>query len=54
MLLAVRVNLDHFIRDLMEGDPVVWAIVVGVVLFTAFGAWQKYRSRAIQNTPSAG
>jgi hypothetical protein len=46
MLLAVTVNLDHFIRDLMAGDPVVWTIVAGVALFTAFGAYQKYRARA--------
>ena len=41
MLLAVRVNLDHFIRDLAAGDPVVWAIVAGVVFFSGLGAYQK-------------
>jgi hypothetical protein len=46
MLLArvVRVNLDHFIRDLMEGDLVVWGIVIGVVFFTGLGIYQKWRS----------
>jgi hypothetical protein len=44
MLLAVRVNLDHFIRDLMAGDPVVWAIVAGVVFFSGLGAYQKLKS----------
>jgi hypothetical protein len=43
MLLAVRVNLDHFMRDLIAGDPVVWAIVAGVVFFSGLGAYQKLR-----------
>ena len=48
MLLArvVRVNLDHLIRDLMAGDLVVWAIVIGVVFFTGLGIYQKLRPRA--------
>jgi hypothetical protein len=48
MLLArvVRVNLDHFIRDLMAGDLVVWGIVIGVVFFTGLGIYQKLRSHA--------
>ena len=46
MLLArvVRVNLDHFIRDLMAGDLVVWGIVIGVVFFSGLGIYQKLRS----------
>jgi hypothetical protein len=46
MLLAVRVNLDHFLRDLAAGDPVVWTIVAAVVFFTALSAYQQYRTRA--------
>jgi hypothetical protein len=52
MLLAVRVNLSHFIEDLMAGDPFVWAIVVGVVFFTALGAYQKYRAASKNATAS--
>jgi hypothetical protein len=46
MLLArvVRVNLDHFVRDLMAGDLVVWGIVIGVVFFTGLGIYQKVRA----------
>jgi hypothetical protein len=44
MLLAVRINLTHFIRDLQEGDLFVWGIVVGVVFFTLLSWWQKLRS----------
>jgi len=45
MLLAyTSVNFDHFIRDLKDGDPVVWLIVVGMVLSTAFGIYRKYRT----------
>ena len=46
MLLArvVRVNFDHFIRDLMAGDLVVWGIVIAVVFFTGLGIYQKLRS----------
>ena len=45
MLLAyTTVNLDHFIRDLKAGDPVVWLIVVGMVVFTGFGLYRKYRT----------
>jgi hypothetical protein len=54
MLLAVRVNLSHLVRDLMAGDPVVWAIVVGVVLFTAFSAYRKYRANTTSSATSAG
>lgn len=50
MLLAVRVNLDHFIRDLQEGDPFVWTLVVVVVIATAFGAYQKIRAASGSST----
>jgi hypothetical protein len=48
MLLArvVRVNLDHLVRDLMEGDLVVWGIVIAVVFFSGLGIYQKLRSPA--------
>lgn len=48
MLLArvVRVNLDHFVRDLMEGDLVVWGIVIAVVFFSGLGIYQKLRTLA--------
>ena len=46
---VVKVNLDHFVRDLMAGDLVVWGIVVGVVFFTGLGIYQKLRSRAPKN-----
>jgi len=48
MLLArvVNVNLDHLVRDLMAGDLVVWAIVIGVVFFSGLGLYQKLRSFA--------
>jgi len=52
MLLAyTTVNLDHFVRDLKAGDPVVWTIVAGMVLFTAFGLYRKYRTFSTK-TPS--
>ena len=51
MLLAyTTVNFDHFIRDLKAGDPVVWTIVVGMVLFTAFGLYRKYRTFSAKST----
>jgi len=52
MLLArvVRVNLDHFIRDLMAGDLVVWGIVIGVVFFSGLAMYQKWRSFAAKKT----
>jgi len=46
MLLTVRINLTHFIRDLQEGDLVTWAIVVGVVFFSLLSSWQKLRGAA--------
>lgn len=46
MLLAVRINLNDFIRDLQEGDLFVWGIVVGVVFFSLLSAWQKLRGEA--------
>jgi hypothetical protein len=42
----VKVNLDHFIQDLMAGDLVVWAIVIGVAFFSGLGIYQKLRSLA--------
>ena len=50
LFAATRVNLEHFVRDLMAGDPVVWAIVVGVVLFSGFGLYQMYRAFSTNNT----
>lgn len=44
MLYAVTVNLDHFIRDLQNGDPFVWTIAILMVAFTVFGLYQKYRA----------
>jgi hypothetical protein len=35
---------NAFFQGLSEGDPVAWCILGGVVLFTAFGAYQKFRS----------
>lgn len=46
MLLAVRINLTHLIRDLQEGDLFVWSIVVGVVFLTLLSWWQKLRDLA--------
>jgi hypothetical protein len=47
MLLALTtVNFDHFVHDLMAGDPVVWAIVVGMLFFTGYGVYRKYRTFA--------
>jgi hypothetical protein len=31
-------------EGLSEGDPVAWAILGGIILFTAFGAYQKFRT----------
>jgi len=53
MLLAVRVNLDHFVRDLMEGDPFVWTIAVLMVVFTGFGIYQKLRSCSGSSIPES-
>jgi hypothetical protein len=44
------VDFDHFIRDLKAGDPVVWLIVVGMVLATAFGLYRKYRTFSAKHT----
>ena len=44
MLAVTRVNLDHFINDLMAGDPVVWGIVFGVIFFTGLHLYQHNRS----------
>lgn len=44
LFAATRVNLDHFVRDLANGDPVVWGILIAMVGFTAFGIYQKYRA----------
>ena len=44
MLLAARVNATRFFEGLTSGDPVAIGIAVVVVLFMAFGAWQKFRS----------
>lgn len=44
LVAATRVNLDNFIKDLMEGDLFVWGIVFAVVFFTGLQAYQKYRS----------
>jgi hypothetical protein len=41
MLLAVRVNFEHFLRDVMAGDPVVWLIILGVAGFSAFSFYKK-------------
>jgi hypothetical protein len=54
MLFAVTVNFEHFLRDLMAGDPVVWAIVAGMVLFSAFGLYQKYRTFSTKPTNDEG
>ena len=43
-LAYTTVNLDHFVRDLKAGDPVVWTIMAGMVLFTAFGLYRKFRA----------
>jgi hypothetical protein len=43
-LAYTTVNLDHFVRDLKAGDPVVWLIVVGTVLATGFALYRKYRT----------
>jgi hypothetical protein len=44
-LLAVRVSgASRFFEGLSEGDPVAWCILAAVVLFTALGAYQKYRT----------
>lgn len=54
MLLAVRINLTHFVRDLQEGDLFVWGIVVGVVFFTLLSWWQKLRGLAESASPADG
>ena len=51
MLLAVRVNLDHFVQDLMAGDPFVWCIAIGIVGCTAFGIYQKLRACSAPSMP---
>ena len=34
MIFSVTVDFDHFMRDLQAGDPVVLAIVAGMLLFS--------------------
>ena len=41
---ATHVNFENLINDLMAGDPFVWGILVVVVFFTGFSAYQKYRT----------
>jgi hypothetical protein len=53
MLLAVRINLNDFVRDLQEGDLFVWGIVVGVVFFSSLSAWQKLRGQSAEWTSQA-
>ena len=54
MLLAVRVNLNHFVQDLMAGDPVVWAIALGIVFFSGLGMYQKFRAASTSDVAEAG
>jgi len=58
MLFAVHVNLDDFVRDLMEGDPFVWALVVMMVIGAAVGLYQKFQAMksesALGATPPEG
>ena len=51
MIFGVTVNLDHFVRDLMEGDPFVWTLVVVVVIASVVGMYRKYRAATAENTP---
>ena len=50
MLFAVRVNLDHFIRDLQEGDPFVWTLVVVMVIGAAVGLYRKYQAMTAESS----
>lgn len=45
MLFAYRSgSATRFFEGLSSGDPVAWVILGAVVLFSAFGVYQKYRS----------
>ena len=45
MLLAYRSDsAARFFDGLSSGDPVAWGILGAIVVFTAFGAYKKYRS----------
>jgi hypothetical protein len=43
-LIARSVNISGFVNDLGQGDPVAWTILGGIVAFSAFGLYQKFRS----------
>ena len=44
MIFSVTVDFDHFMRDLQAGDPVVLAIVAGMLLFSGIALYRKYRT----------
>jgi len=53
MLFAVHVNLDHFVRDLMEGDPFVWTLVVVMVIGAAVGLYRKCQAMSSESALGA-
>jgi hypothetical protein len=44
LLAAGRVDVNGFVEGLTSGDPVAWAILGAVVLFSGIGLYQKFRS----------
>ena len=44
LLAAARVDVNAFVEGLTSGDPVALSILGAVVLFSAFGLYQKFRS----------
>jgi hypothetical protein len=44
LLARQRVDMQKFVEDLSNGDPVVWTITVVVVGFSLFGLYKKFRT----------
>jgi hypothetical protein len=44
LLARQRVDLDQFLADLSNGDPVVWSITVVFGGLALFGLYKKFRT----------
>ena len=42
MTLGFTFNSQHFLADLMAGDLFTWGIVLAVVFFSGWQAYEKY------------
>ena len=44
ILARQRVDMQKFVEDLSNGDPVVWTITVVVAGFSLFALYKKFRT----------